>query len=73
MKAVIAYLGSIKPLDVLEHACGTPLILEAFVLHRHQLEDWDYSFRIAPEQESFSSLLFGDIGMTCGRGDAASD
>ncbi len=49
MKAVIAYLGSIKPLDVLEHACGTPLIIEAFVLHAYPLEDWGYSHRIARE------------------------
>ncbi len=46
INAVIAYLGSIKPLDVLEHACGTPLIIEAFVLHAYPLEDWDYSFRL---------------------------
>ncbi len=39
MNAVIAYLGSIKPLDVLEHACGTPLTIEAHVLHTDPLED----------------------------------
>ncbi len=41
-----------KPLDVLEHACGTPLTIEAHVLHTDPLEDWDYSFWIAPEGES---------------------
>ncbi len=45
INAVIAYLGSTKPLDVLEHACGTPLITEAFVLHTYPFEGWDYSFR----------------------------
>ncbi len=49
MKAVIAYLGSIKPLDVLEHACGAPLIIEACVLHVYPLEDWGHSHRIARE------------------------
>ncbi len=52
MNAVIAYLGSIKPLDVLEHACDTPLTIEDHVLHRHQLVHWGYSFRIAPEGEA---------------------
>ncbi len=49
MNAVIAYLGSIKPLDVLDCACGTPLTIEAHVLHTYPLEHWGYSFRIAPE------------------------
>ncbi len=52
MNAVIAYLGSIKPLDVLECACGTPLTIEAHVLHTYPLEHWGYSFRIAPEGEA---------------------
>ncbi len=52
MKAVIAYSGSIKPLDVLECACGTPLTIEAHVLHTYPLEHWVYSFRIAPEGEA---------------------
>ncbi len=52
MNVVIAYSGSIKPLDVLECACGTPLTIEGHVLRRHQLEDWGYSFRIAPEGEA---------------------
>ncbi len=38
------YLSSIKPLDVLEHAFGTPLVIEVYVLHTYQLKDWDYSF-----------------------------
>ncbi len=38
------YLSSIKPLDVLEHAFGTLLIIEVYVLHAYQLEGWDYSF-----------------------------
>ncbi len=38
------YLSSIQPLDVLEHAFGTPLIIEAYVLHTYQPEDWDDSF-----------------------------
>ncbi len=46
MNAVMAYSGSIKPLDVLEHACGLPLIIEAFVLHAYPL---GYSHRIARE------------------------
>ncbi len=52
MKAVIAYLGSMRPLDVLEHACGIPLIIEGHVLHSHQLKDWGNSLRIAPEGEA---------------------
>ncbi len=40
------YLSSKKPYDVLEHACGTPLIIEVYVLHTYQLEDWDYSFEV---------------------------
>ncbi len=48
----MAYLGSINPLDVLEHAGGTPLIIEVFVLHTYPLEDWGYSFRIAPKGEA---------------------
>ncbi len=38
------YLSSIKPLDVLEHAFGTPLIIDVYVTHTYQLEDWEYSF-----------------------------
>ncbi len=38
------YLSSIQPLDVLEHAFDTPLIIEVYVLHTYQPEDWDYSF-----------------------------
>ncbi len=40
----MTYLSSIKPLDVLEHAFGTPLVIEVDVLHTYQLKDWDYSF-----------------------------
>ncbi len=40
----MVYLSSIKPLDVLERAFGTPLIIEVYVTHTYQLEDWDYSF-----------------------------
>ncbi len=53
MNAVIAYLGSIKPLDVLERACVTPLIMEVHVIHTYPPEVWGVSFRIAPEQEYF--------------------
>ncbi len=52
MNAVIAYLGSIKPPDVLECACGTPVTIEAHVLHTYPLEHWGYLFRIAPEGEA---------------------
>ncbi len=38
------YLSSIKPLDVLEHAFGTPLIIEVYVTQTYELEDWDYYF-----------------------------
>ncbi len=40
----MAYLSSIKPLDVLERAFGTPLIIEVYVTHTYKPEDWDYSF-----------------------------
>ncbi len=59
MNAVIAYSGSIKPLDALECACGTPLTIEAHVIHTYPLEHWGFSFQIAPEQESFPSSLLG--------------
>ncbi len=72
MKAVIVDLSSIKPLDVLEHAFGTPLIIEGHVLHRHQLEDWDYSFLLHQNRNPFA-FHFWDIGTACGRGHAASD
>ncbi len=52
MKAVIAYLGSTMPFDVLECACGTPLTIGAHVLHTYPLEHWVYSFQIAPEGEA---------------------
>ncbi len=52
MKAVIAYLGSTMPFDVLECACGTPLTIGAPVLHTYPLEHWGYSFRIAPKGEA---------------------
>ncbi len=61
MKAVIAYLGSIKPLDVPEYACGTPLTIEAHVIHTYPPEVWGVSFQIAPEQESFPSSLMGTM------------
>ncbi len=32
---------------------------EVFVLHAYPPEDWGFSFRIAPEQESFPSSLLG--------------
>ncbi len=73
MNAVIAYLGSIKPLDVLECACGTPLTIEVHVIHTYPLEVWGVSFRIAPEQEYFLCSVFADIGTACERGDADSD
>ncbi len=73
MNAVIAYLGSIKPLDVLECAYGTPLTIEVHVIHTYPPEVWGVSFRIAPEQEYFCVPSFGDIGTACERGDAASD
>ncbi len=40
----MTYLSCIKLLDVLEHAFGTPLVIEVYVLHTCQLEDWGYSF-----------------------------
>ncbi len=52
MNKEMTYLGSNKPLDALEHACGTPLIIEVFKLHTYPLEDWGYSFRIAPKGEA---------------------
>ncbi len=52
MNAVIAYLGSIKPLDAPKRACGTPLTIEVHVIHTYPLEHWGYSFRIAPEGEA---------------------
>ncbi len=45
----MAYLGSKKPLGVIEQTCGTRLIIEAFVLLIYPLDDWGYSLRIAPE------------------------
>ncbi len=32
------YLSSIESLDVAEHACGTPLIIEVYVLHAYPLK-----------------------------------
>ncbi len=43
----MVYLSSIKPLDVFEHVYGTPLIIEVYVLHMYQPEDWDYSFGVS--------------------------
>ncbi len=56
----MAYLGSIKPLDVLEHACDTPLIIEVFVLHTYPLKDWGYPFRFAPEGGGQNSIPEAD-------------
>ncbi len=39
-KNLMNALGSIKPLDLLEHACGTPLIIEVYVHHTYPLEAW---------------------------------
>ncbi len=55
-------MDSIKPLDVLQHACGPPLIMEANVLHMYPLEDWGYSFWIALEEGFLLQSNFWDIG-----------
>ncbi len=52
---------SIKPLDVLQHGSGIPLIMEAHVLRMYPLEDWGYSFWIALEEGSFNSPIFGTL------------
>ncbi len=55
------YSSSIKPLDVLQHASGIPLIMEGHVLHMNPLEDWGYFFWIALEEGSFYSPIFGTL------------
>ncbi len=62
------YLSSIKPLDVLAQAFGTPLVIEVYVLHTYQPEDWDYSFGFKRQN---GIPFWGDIGTACGRGDEA--
>ncbi len=69
----MAYLSSIKPLDFLEHASGTPLIIEAPVLHTHQLEDWVFFLLNRSRTGILFEFPFGDNGTARERGDAAFD
>ncbi len=57
----MACLSSIKLLHFLEHASDTPLTKNAHVIHTYPLEDWGFSFRIAPEQEFFPISLLGTM------------
>ncbi len=62
------YLSSIKPLDVPEHAFGTPLIIEVYVLHTYNSKTGIIPLYF---RGRMGFRFGGDIGTACVRGDEA--